>query len=67
MFWGFTDDTNAYDRIQLTTTNNNDLFGFDDITIGDAGQVTGVVPEPGSMTIFAALGCIGLVARRRRA
>ena len=67
MFWGFTDDTNAYDRIQLTTTNNNDLFGFDDITIGDAGQVTGVVPEPGSMTIFDALGCIGLVARRRRA
>ena len=66
MFWGFTDDMNAYDRITFTNTSTGDAFGFDDMTVGDAGQVTGVVPEPGSMTIFAALGCFGLIARRHR-
>jgi hypothetical protein len=67
MFWGFVDPTVKYNRITFgNTAAGFDGFGFDGMTIGDQGQVTGV-PEPGSLALvglsLAALGA----ARRRKA
>jgi hypothetical protein len=68
LFWGFVDDTNTYTNITFQNTSGSDFFGFDDMTIGDAGQVLppGEVPEPGSVAIFGLLGLAGFVGTRRR-
>lgn len=65
IFWGFTDTTTEYDRITFTNTpGTGDVFGFDDMTIGDLQQVI-TVSEPGMLASFG-LGLIGLGFARRR-
>ena len=69
IFYGFIDDMNSYDRIEFNNTaGSGDVWGFDDMTIGDPGQVIppNVVPEPGSLTVFGAVGIIGLAGSFRR-
>ena len=71
IFYGFISDSETFTRIDFNNTGgSNDIWGFDDMTIGDPGQVipptNGAVPEPGSLAIFAALGLVGFAGARRR-
>lgn len=68
LFWGFIDPLQSYTGIQFgNTASGADFFGFDDMTVGDLGQVKINVPEPGSLVMFG-LGLLGLllVLRRRQ-
>jgi len=51
----------------LTTSGSGDVFGFDNFTIADLGQVGPPIPEPATLTLVASglLG-IGISLRRRR-
>jgi hypothetical protein len=62
LYWGFIDQVNTYTAIAFNTTQSVDRFGFDDMTVGDLGQV---VPEPGTLTLVG-LGLVGLCLRGRR-
>lgn len=66
LFWGFIDSSATYDRITFgNTAGGTDFFGFDDMTIGDRGQIN--VPEPGSLALvgLAMAGLAGLHRRRK--
>jgi len=66
LFWGFTDTTTKYTKITFGNTSDGfDGFGFDGMTIGDQGQVTGA-PEPGSLALVGlSLAALGIARRRR--
>ncbi|MBY6158220.1 VPLPA-CTERM sorting domain-containing protein [Pseudooceanicola nitratireducens] len=69
LFFGFIDTTDSYSMIQfLNNPGSGDVFGFDDMTIGDVGQIVNppAVPLPaGGLLLISALGGIA-VARRRK-
>lgn len=63
LFWGFIDSTDSYTSLQFgNTASGTDVFGFDDLVIGDRGQV---IPEPATLALFG-LGFATLGAMRRK-
>jgi len=56
-------NTSLFDEILFLGTDNSDVFGFDDMTVGSLQQVR--VPEPGALALLA-LGLVGLMAVRQR-
>lgn len=66
LFFGFIDTDQTYTNILFSNSSGTDVFGFDDMTVGDAEQVTlDQVPEPGSMALLV-FGLAGAYALRRR-
>lgn len=66
LFFGFTDTSQTYTSVAFgNTSGGSDVFGFDDMTIGDLQQVQALVPEPSTLAL-AGLGLLGLCCVRRR-
>lgn len=64
VFWGFIDPVDTYTGITFGNTGaGEDVFGFDDMVIGDRQQVT-PAPEPASLPLLT-LGLLALMLRRR--
>jgi hypothetical protein len=68
LFWGFIDPTTTYTDIAFTNTGGgSDVFGFDDMVIGDERQIGPVIPEPSSVALYGvSLLLAGMAGRRRR-
>lgn len=67
LFFGFIDAANSYTNIAFTNAGGGDVFAFDDMVVGDAGQITtGTVPEPGILALLG-IGLAGFAGVRRKA
>ncbi|WP_297526618.1 PEP-CTERM sorting domain-containing protein [Thiohalobacter sp.] len=65
LFFGFIDAGNSYTSIAFTNAGGGDIFAFDDMVVGDAGQIT-TVPEPGILALLG-IGLAGFAGVRRKA
>jgi len=67
LFFGFIDQTNTYTSIAFSNSSGgSDFFGFDDMVIGDAGQINGgeiEIPEPGTLSLLV-IGLLGFLGRK---
>ena len=64
VFWGFRDDADSYTNIAFLNTGPDDVFGFDDMTVGDPTVVLPpTIPEPSA---FLALSLVAMAAGARR-
>jgi len=65
LYFGFYDPVNTYTRIDFVNVGGDDIFAFDNFTVGALEQVN-PVPDPGSSLMLLGLGLIGLGVWRRR-
>lgn len=67
LFFGLVNPDRPFSSVIFRNTNpiDEDFFGFDDVTVADAGQVIGAIPEPGTCCFGIALVCCALSARKR--
>lgn len=65
LFWGFTDTATAYTRLEFFNAGGGDTFAFDDMVVGDLGQITppNPVSAPGSLLLLG-LGAALMGLRR---
>lgn len=68
-FFGFISDTDEFTSISFANTGGSgDVWGFDDMTVGDLGQVqpkpTNPASAPGALALLIA-GLAGVTARRK--
>jgi hypothetical protein len=66
LYFGVIDDTNSFNQVVFRNTGSgDDIFGFDDMTVGDIQQVV-PVPEPGTALFGIFLTGACALNRRRR-
>jgi hypothetical protein len=71
LFFGFVDTDEAYSSIQfINAPGGGDVFGFDDMTVGDVTQIvnppSGEVPLPaGGVLLLSALGGAAFLRRKK--
>lgn len=66
LFWGITDTANPFTTVTFVQSSG-DRFGFDDLTVGDARQVTPGVPEPGTWAMMLlGFALVGAAMRRNK-
>lgn len=67
LFFGVIDTANPFVGISFgNTAAGSDFFGFDDITVGDIRQVTGVPESSTWLMMIAGFGLVGGTMRSRR-
>lgn len=65
LFFGFIDMIDTYTGIRFTNSGSgSDVFGFDDLIIGDIGQIASV-PEPTPLALMS-LALFGVLVSRRK-
>ena len=66
LFFGVIDTANPFTGVQFSTNTGADVFGFDDMTVGDVGQVQSAIPEPATWAmLIMGFGLVGGALRRR--
>ncbi|MSV28166.1 MAG: PEP-CTERM sorting domain-containing protein [Bryobacterales bacterium] len=66
LFWGVIDTANPFSTITFGNTNSGtDVFGFDQMTVGDVQQVVAPFPEPSTWTLLGS-ALAGICFLRRR-
>ncbi len=68
LYFGIIGTTAAdtFTSIQFGTTTGDDIFGFDDMTIGRLDQVAPPVPEPGTLLLLGSALTLGARRLRKR-
>ncbi len=64
IYFGLIDVDNPFTKVTFTATSGSDVYGFDDLTIGNVEQVN-IIPEPGTVFLFG-FGLIGLLVLGRK-
>jgi hypothetical protein len=64
LFFGFFDTARSYTQISFTNAGGGDVFAFDNMVVGDLGQIN-PAPAPGTLALLGA-GLLAFGLRRRK-